>query len=175
MIWPAYRYGDRSPACTGNIFSAPEHEGVDIGWRWRPGDPLGIPDTDPKRHWTIIGGAPAIAAEAGLVLYAEQRKRGFAVRIRGPLYDRCYFHGRRGTGLVSKGDHVMEGHELFVIGADPTDGEGWRHLHFETRRPAKPGELAGVDGWPRDQAHGCVPIDPWPELRLASIRDAPTG
>lgn len=173
MIWPAYRYGDRFPAVTGNLFRLGAHDGMDIGWPWREGDASGPPDTDERRRWTIIGDAPAIAVEAGTVLYAEQRARGFAVRIRGPLYDRCYFHGRSGTGLVRKGEHVMAGAELFVIGADPTDLGRWRHLHFETRRPAVRGELIGVDGWPRDQAQGCVPIDPWPELRLAAMLDAP--
>lgn len=173
MIWPVYRYGDRFPATTPNLFVAGTHDGVDIGWPWRPGDAEGPPDTDDHRHWTILGDAPAIAVEAGEVLYAEQRRRGFAVRIRGPLYDRCYFHGRAGTGLVRKGEHVREGQELYVIGSDPLDRGRWRHLHYETRRPAKPVEREGVDGWARDQARGCVPIDPWPELRQAQMLDAP--
>lgn len=167
MIWPAYAYGDRYPKCTGNLFDPGKHDGVDIGWAWRAGDPDGIPDTD-RRHWTIIGEAPALAVEDGRVIYAEWRLRGFAVRIRGTgrdWVDRCYFHGRRGPWSIHPGENVVQGRELFVIGADPSDPEGWRHLHFETRRPARKSERA--DGF------GCIPIDPWPELRLASIRGAP--
>lgn len=167
MIWPVYRYGDRSGACTGNLFDPGKHDGVDIGWAWRPGDPVGLPNTDPRRHWTIIPDARALCAEDGIVVYAEWRPRGFAVRIRGldrvaPL-DRCYFHGQNGPWSIERNAKVLEGRELFVIGADPTDPEGWRHLHFETRRRARKSE--------RGDGYGCIPIDPWPELRLASFRE----
>lgn len=167
MIWPLYRYPDRTPGCTLNLFRRGVHDGVDLGYPWRAGDPLGPPDTDQHGRWTMPAAVPALAVADGVIVYSQGRRRGWAIRIRchQPAVDFCYFHGQQGSALVRDGV-VKAGQELFLVGADPTDREGWRHLHFEMRAPCT-SDTPSVDGYQ------CFAIDPWPWLREASMMDSP--
>lgn len=165
LIWPAPRMHGRAPIRT-HEFEPGAHLGIDIGWCWQTGDPT---DAHRRSHhgvgpYVILPDAPWVASADGDVLYAEWRTRGWATRIRTAQFDILYMHGERGTGTTQRGQHVTQGQHMAMIGYDPTDGEGWSHLHFEIRLPVKPG-TPGRDGW------GCLPVDPWPYVQHAAMID----
>lgn len=161
---PIPRIDGRTPVRTQE-FKPGTHPGLDLGYVWREGDP-----TDPahrsgggKGAYVLLEGTPQLCPTAGEVVYSEWRKRGWATRIRTAHgFDVCLFHGINGTGRVKPGQKLAAGDVVALVGADPLDGEGWRHLHFEVRIPSS-GE--NQDGY------GYVPIDPWPLIRVARVAE----
>lgn len=101
---------------------ARQHRGADIMFR-APG----------QRRPFVPDGTLAIAASAGVVRWAGPDFRGLGVIIdHGNGWSTYYTH--LATLLVAKGETVVVGHPLGVIGDDPTDPDDRRHLHFEIRR-----------------------------------------
>lgn len=142
VITSAFRTKDR-----------PKHDGVDLFYRWQPGDKPDFvgdkgaaganPDGTPK--WVVPYGVCAIAAAAGVVQRAENSKTGYLVWIdHGNGLRTGYFHLRDVRVLI--GRRVELGQALGEIGDNPADHDA-RHLHFE---------LSPVDR--------CSPMDPAPYL-----------
>lgn len=166
LVFPVPRIRGRSPVVTQG-FNLGTHDGVDLGWVWKAGDPVDAFHRSKRGEgaYVTLAGAPMFSPSEGLVLYSEDRKRGWATRIRTTHgVDVCLFHGMVGTGALKAHQRVKPAEYVVQVGADPTDGEGWAHCHFEIRVPCKSG-TEGRDGW------GCIPIDPWPSLRLATLLD----
>jgi hypothetical protein len=168
LVLPLNKIGDRA-LCVSQAYHAPNHRGIDYCWVWREGDPT---DRVRRSHggrggYVTLPGALQLAVCDGVVLYSEWRDRGWATRVRGRYgWDYCFMHGVRGTARVVPHQHVAAGAVIAEVGADPTDPEGFAHLHFEIRIPVNDG-VAGRDGW------GCQDTDPWPYLRSARLIEVP--
>lgn len=142
-ITSAYKTSDR-----------PNHNGVDLFYRWRPGD---LPDTvgdrgaagknpDGSPKWVVPNNTLAIAAAGGTVQIAGNSATGFRCWIdHGNGLRTGYFHLL--DLRVAVGEQILVGTPLGLVGDNPSDHDG-RHLHFE---------LSPVDRY--------APIDPKPLLR----------
>lgn len=142
-------------------FHAPGHLGCDLGWPWQPGDPTGRHERSKlgAGPWVQLEGSSWVASLPSLVLYSEAAPRGWTVRLRTQYgVDLLYMHGVVGSCHLSRGDFVAAGTLMALVGYDPTDAEGWSHLHFETRIPARDG-ASGRDDW------GYEAVDPSGFLR----------
>ena len=115
-VWPVPNAG-AAVALVTNPFRAPAHYGVDIMYRSADGHPNAPVDT------------PILAARDGVVWTTGQTARGLNVVLdHGPPFATFYQHLVRVD--VAKGQRVIAGQQIGVMGADPTDPEGLRHLHF---------------------------------------------
>jgi murein DD-endopeptidase MepM/ murein hydrolase activator NlpD len=116
-VWPVpSRAG--SPALISQEFHAPAHLGVDIMYR-------------EGGKWTAPEGTPILAARDGKVWSTGQTARGHNVVLdHGAPWATFYQHLTE--VLVAKGQAVVAGQRIGTMGADPTDQQGLRHLHFET-------------------------------------------
>jgi murein DD-endopeptidase MepM/ murein hydrolase activator NlpD len=129
----------------------PNHDGVDLFYRWMPGDyPDFVGDhggagTGPagKPKWVVPSGVAAIAAAPGKIQRAGNSSTGYHVWIEHENGLRTgYFHLI--DVRVTTGQRVAAGAPLGLVGDNPKDHDG-RHLHFE---------LSPVDTY--------EPIDPTP-------------
>lgn len=124
-VWPVPDNGASVPLSDGlavisQRFSAPRHMGVDIMYRGR----------DQGFHAPV--GTPVIAAKSGKVWSFGHTARGFNVVVdHGPPFATFYQHLETLEPWVAKGATVSAGSQLGRMGADPTDPERIRHLHFE--------------------------------------------
>ncbi len=115
-VWPVPNHGGAVPVIT-NPFSAPKHYGVDIMYRSADGHP-NAPE-----------GTPILAARDGVVWSTGQTVRGRNVVLdHGKPFATFYQHLT--TVFVAKGDRVTAGQQIGIMGSDPSDPEGLRHLHF---------------------------------------------
>lgn len=165
-ILPIPRIDGRKPQVS-NSFVLGTHDGIDFAWPWMLTDLSDPFHRSGKGHgsWAQLPNAVWIAAVDGIVLYAEPRERGWALRMRTSMgIDLCYFHGVTGSCHVRPHDVVHAGEKLALVGADPLDGEGFGHLHFEVRVPCE-------EGTPHRDGFGHVPTDPWKFLWNARILD----
>jgi len=115
--WPAVVSQDWRPATDDD-----PHIGVDLMYRRA---------TTPTRgsRFVVPEAVPVLAAGAGVVRFAADTRRGYAVIIahaRGSTY---YVH--LASLLVARGEVVTAGQPLGLVGFDPTDAARVRHLHFE--------------------------------------------
>jgi len=77
-------------------------------------------------------GTPITAAKSGKVWSVDHTRRGWAVVIdHGPPFATFYQHLEDVEPWLRKDAAVTAGHRMGVMGADPTDPERIRHLHFE--------------------------------------------
>jgi murein DD-endopeptidase MepM/ murein hydrolase activator NlpD len=96
------------------------HFGVDLMYR-SVGD----------RAWFAPHGTPIVAAKAGTIWSVDESPRGWMVVIdHGPPWATFYQHLEKVSPAISKGARVEAGHQLGIMGSDPTDPERVRHLHF---------------------------------------------
>lgn len=130
------------PALISQEFRQSNHLGVDIMYR-------------KQNQWWAPEGTPILAARAGVVWSVTDTPRGKSVVIdHGPPWATFYQH--LATTKVAKGQTVAAGQEIGTMGADPTDQQGLRHLHFATWYKGA-GDTASVDpalamgGWRRLQ------------------------
>jgi murein DD-endopeptidase MepM/ murein hydrolase activator NlpD len=123
---PDLEVGDRHYAASISNEFSPPHPGVDVLYR------VGS-------RWNAPAGTPVLAARVGVVERVTQTARGWALFVRhGGQLATLYLHLERVD--VANGQHVDAGEQLGLMGADPTDHQGLRHLHFELWQ----------DGAPRD-------------------------
>ena len=98
-------------------------------------------------------GTPVLAPWAGVVEHVRYQRRGagWYIVLDGDGEDRDYvfMHLRRGSILVTAGQHVSAGEQLAQVGN--TGASSGPHLHFEI----------WVGGW---YEKGGLPIDPLPLL-----------
>lgn len=123
--------GDAGKARVTNGFAAPKHKGVDIMYVRVTGNPNSPGDLETTYY--APEGTPVLAARAGTVWSATLSTRGWQVVIdHGDVA--TYYQHLAERPLVSKGDRVVAGTQIGVMGADPTDPQHLRHLHFEVWR-----------------------------------------
>jgi len=123
-VWPVPTLMDPDgrvlPAAISQEFRPPSHKGVDIMYR-----------DDGK--WTAPEGTPIIAAHDATVWSTGETARGHNVVLdHGPPWATFYQHLVSLAPGIVKGARVRAGDHLGFMGADPTDPQGLRHLHFET-------------------------------------------
>jgi len=133
--------------------SSSPHLGVDLMYR--------AADTDRswmnRSPWFAPVGTPVCAAKRGTVWSVDRTARGWAVVIdHGPPWATFYQHLDAILAHISPGATVEAGAQLGTMGADPTDDEHVRHLHFACWYHGA-GDKASVDpaeamqGWQRWQ------------------------
>jgi murein DD-endopeptidase MepM/ murein hydrolase activator NlpD len=128
-VWPVPT-GPLGPAVISQEFRRPGHLGVDIMYRQ-------------AGRWVAPAGTQVVAARDGVVWSTERTARGWNVVLdHGPPWATWYQH-LEGVA-VAKGRRVSAGELLGRMGADPTDPEGLRHLHFATWYKGA-GDAASVD------------------------------
>lgn len=153
--------GDVGRARVTSGFVKGKHNGVDIMFYRAVGDP-----NDPGAvHYEYYApeGTPVLAARDGVIYQTGGGPRGYWVVIdHGKPWATFYQHLAE-PALLAKGDRVVAGQQIGVMGADPTDPQHLRHLHFETWFQG--GADAAVDpgvpmsGWPHNEydAGGAAP------------------
>ena len=112
------------------------HLGADIMFRRKRGE-LAIEYPPGTRHGTeryfMPDLVPALAASAGVVIFAEWTGVGFTVKVFHPDGWTTYY-----THLsllsVAVGQRVTAGQSVGIIGFDPKDPRKLMHLHFELWR-----------------------------------------
>ena len=121
------------PAVISQEFRPPTHMGVDLMYRL-------------AGKWTAPVGTPLRAARDGVVWSVGVTERGHNVVLdHGKPWATFYQH-LAGVG-VAKGQSVKAGQLIGTMGADPTDPQGLRHLHFATWYQGS-GDSASVDPAP---------------------------
>ncbi len=146
-VWPAPRWNGHAPAIS-NAFG-PNHNGVDLMYARTPSDTLRAGTPNGSTHFVMPDGTRALAASDGVVWSATQTARGLAVVIDHRPAKVATFYTHVETLLVKAGDRVTAGQPIGIIGADPTDGEHLKHLHFELWRG---GPSSAVDPAPLMQS-----------------------
>lgn len=164
LIYPLPRVGERLPVVS-HEFEPVKHLGVDVMYRWAPGDPITGPRVARNRAglgaFYVPLGVRVLAVADGHVLYARKATNGWRTRVETDA-------GLHVLDLhmvelyVKDGDRVHQGQPLGLCGGDPTDLICLVHDHHEHRRPARAGE-SQRDGW------GMVAYDPEPELARALV------
>jgi murein DD-endopeptidase MepM/ murein hydrolase activator NlpD len=129
------------------------HPGVDILYFRREGEPAKAPEGT-KKWYFPSGTVRACAVDAGVVTLAYLGRTGGVVRIDhggGIISD--YIH--MDTVEVARGDTVIAGQDLGLIGKNPAEGKvGLNHLHFQMW---KGGELRNPSKWIRRAEHLAQP------------------
>lgn len=117
--------------------SRPTHNGVDYFYRWMDGDKPDFSgdgggagkNASGQPKWVVPYGVNAIAAAAGVVLFAGPTPTGFRVWVNhGNGLRTGYYHME--SVAVKAGDSVEKGTALGRISHNPIDNDA-RHLHFE--------------------------------------------
>jgi hypothetical protein len=133
--WPLRALPDgRRPAITSRHAihnpERPNHRGVDLFYRYQPGDPpMRVGDGGRTGRWWIPDHTWAVAPADGLVELAGTSRTGHRVWVRhaGGLLT----GGFHMTELAVKpGDAVRMGDPIGVVGDNPADHHA-RHLHWE--------------------------------------------
>jgi len=117
--------------------SARTHEGVDVMFKrrrrgefrdlYRPGTPNG---TD---LYYLPDDTLALAASAGVVWSTGRSERGgYVVLDHGRPWATFYRHLER--IFVERGQSVVAGQPIGIVGGDPLDRRRLKHLHFEVQR-----------------------------------------
>lgn len=121
-VWPMPRLAGMAPQISQEFRrGAPEHLGVDVMYR------SGVDGAGAR--WVVPEGAPVLAAGPGVVERVERTARGTGIVIRhAPGLWTYYQH--LATAAVAVGESVAAGEAIGTAGADPTDPQGLRHLHF---------------------------------------------
>jgi murein DD-endopeptidase MepM/ murein hydrolase activator NlpD len=143
--------GKTYPAVVSNEYQG-KHIGQDICYRrdasnftrakYPPGTHEGT------REFFCPAGTPVLAAAQGQVRAVQPAKTGLAVILdHGDGWETWYLHLEQVA--VKPGDVVAAGQGLGVVGWDPQDPEGFRHLHFAIRYRGQPVLPTGQDKWRR--------------------------
>ena len=166
-VFPVPDLGDRQAEVSSG-FGTPrtdpdgtkrKHLGADLMFKRRDARDL-IAAYPPKtvngtKRYFMPDDVPALAASAGTVRFAKKTSVGFTVIVRHPNGWATYYTHMTSVA-VAKGDDVVAGQPVGVIGGNPLDGAHLKHLHFELW---KHGTRAGVvdpepylDAWTRSPA-----------------------
>lgn len=159
-VWPLPMLGDLSPVISQEFrdYDADDpHLGADLMYR--------LPTTGRARpRFDVPEGVAVLAAGAGIVRFAENTRRGLTVIIDHPG-GRATYYTHLAALFVIRGATVEAGQPIGIVGADPTDGQHIRHLHFEIWRHGT--RSSTTDPAPYLAA--------WPRLRYATGGDARNG
>lgn len=139
-VWPVPIWRGRKPVISSG-WGTPRgdriHEGVDVMFRRLPSDPYPVRSPNGSKLFVLPEGVFALAAADGKVWSAGWTKRGFSVVIdHGELGKVATYYTHLSTLLLqptsrgASGQRVIAGQPLGIIGADPMDGNGLKHLHF---------------------------------------------
>lgn len=136
-VAPAYYAATQSQE-----FRRPDHLGVDLMYQRAAGDSVlqATRADHGNEHWFAPVQTPVIAARDGVVWSVDRSPRGIEVVLdHGKPFATYYQHlastllpvGTR-NGKTPNGTQlrVKAGQQIGVMGYDPTDPEGLRHLHF---------------------------------------------
>lgn len=132
----------------GWVFPVPDRSSplvrAEVSQEFKPGQHMGVDIMYREGgKWTAPIGTPVVAARSGVVWSVNQTPRGWNVVLdHGEPWATWYQH--LASVVVQKGDRVEAGRELGVMGADPTDPQGLRHLHFAAWYKGN-GDKASVD------------------------------
>lgn len=151
-----------------------QHLGADLMFRRRdardlisvypPGSPNGSP------LFFMPDDVPALAASAGVVMFAAITPMGNTVIVKHPNGWATYYT-HLGTLAVKKGQTVTAGQVLGKIGASPTDSERLKHLHVELW---KGGTRAGaIDPDPFLAAWSRATVNNWSPRPLVAVATTP--
>jgi len=121
--------GDQGIARVTNSFVPDKHNGVDIMYLRVVGDPNAPGST--QAVYFAPRGTPVLAARAGTVWSVSLSPRGWQVVLDHGAPWATYYQHLAEKPLLAKGDRVAAGQQIGVMGSDPTDPQGLRHLHFE--------------------------------------------
>jgi murein DD-endopeptidase MepM/ murein hydrolase activator NlpD len=152
----AFRDG-RQPTVTSRFKTheptRPDHNGVDIFYRYLPSDPsTRIGDGGREKNWWIPDDTMAIACAPGRVLLAGPSPTGYRVWVDHRGVSLGYFHLSRLA--CSAGDEVEPGDEIGIVGHNPRKQDA-KHLHFELHVGALKGYPAGCHD-PEDWIRGAA-------------------
>lgn len=147
-VWPLPIWQGYAPVLTDGFLSwrtdasgkRIRHSGVDVMYeRKNPSDqadayPPGTPAGSARAFMPM--GVPVLAVRDGVVWSAAKTPRGYAVVIdHGPPWASFYQHLDQmlvsPTQRGASKQRIRAGDVIGHVGADPTDHEGLRHLHFE--------------------------------------------
>lgn len=149
-VFPVPDLGDRRPEVSDgwastrtttskktNVTVRRLHLGVDIMFRrrvrgelaevYRPGTRHGT------EHYFVPDMVPALAASAGIVLFARWTGVGFTVKVFHPEGWTTYYTHLSALS-VAEGQAVVAGQPVGIIGFNPIDRRKVMHLHFELWR-----------------------------------------
>jgi murein DD-endopeptidase MepM/ murein hydrolase activator NlpD len=168
--WPVPSVNGRAPEVSDGYSRTltlvhRKHLGVDIMFRRREGDPVGLPYSS-KLYTSLGANTPIRAAGPGVIWDASNSARGYQVTIdHGKHLGGCttyYQHLSRFSRAWQKGDRVEAGDQLGLMGGDVSTTANLHHLHFELLFPR-----AGTtrDAWT---------ADPVPYLRFWSKGEGAT-
>ncbi len=119
-VWPVPTSPTLGPVVISQEWRRPSHLGVDLMYR------------DTWGSWQAPEGTKVVAARAGKVWSVGQTARGWNVVLDHGPSPWATFYQHLSKVTVAKGDVVTAGQELGLMGADPTDAQHLRHLHFAT-------------------------------------------
>lgn len=147
-VWPLPSWQGYAPTITDTFLSwrtdaagnRVRHNGVDIMYARRDASdqvdtyPPGTPAGSPRSFMPLA--IPVLAVRDATVWSADRSKRGFEVVLdHGPPWASYYQHLDQmfliPTQRGASKQRVRAGDVIGHVGADPTDREGLRHLHFE--------------------------------------------
>jgi len=180
-VFPVPDLGDRQAEVSSG-FGTPrtdpdgtkrKHLGADLMFKRRDARDL-IAAYPPKtfngtKRYFMPDDVPALAASAGEVRFAKKTSVGFTVIVRHPNGWATYYTHMTSVA-VAKGDDVVAGQAVGVIGGNPLDGAHLKHLHFELW---KHGTRAGVvDPVPYLDAWTHVAIAGWAAPVEVALRNA---
>ena len=140
-VWPVAAWKGRAPVVSDG-FASPRagrirHGGVDVMFARLPADTFPVGSPSGSRRFVMPDNVPVVAASDGVVWSAMPTPRGFAVVIdHGPRKVKTFYTHltQLAVPLTARGmgRHVVKaGDVIGIVGADPMDPEGVRHLHFE--------------------------------------------
>lgn len=157
-VFPVRAYQGRRPVISQG--RKPGHNGVDVMFRFAPGDPfkLGTPNAskdggDPggDPDFVMPDGIEVVAAFPGTVRRTGNTGRGDFVDIMHDGFATFSTHMR--NLKVKAGDKVRAGQVIGIVGFSPQDAEKLMHLHFEIwdggdfQKHLDP-QAHGIDTWP---------------------------
>jgi len=141
-MWPIGVWHGRKPVISSEYGSPRRgpsgervpHGGVDFMYPRRAGDPWRIGSPNGTPGFVMPEWRPALAASDGVVRFSDGTARGGTVIIDHAPGQLATYYTHLDWLLVGPNQHVTVGTPLGVIGADPLDPQGIKHLHFELWR-----------------------------------------
>jgi hypothetical protein len=181
-VWPVPAFEGYRPVVSdgwGSIRRSPDgtarsHLGADIMFRRRSAAdrsaefPAGTAGGS-KAHF-MPSGVVALGAADGVVRFAAVTRRGSTVVIRHAGGWSSYYTHLESL-RVAVGDAVRAGQPIGIVGHDPTDPRGLRHLHFELWRGHK--RSGAIDPAPYLAAWERVAVEPAQLVRNGGLTYRP--
>ncbi|MCE9575701.1 MAG: M23 family metallopeptidase [Deltaproteobacteria bacterium] len=183
-VWPVAVWRGRRPVIS-NEFRAPAHLGVDLMFARRRDDTARVGSANGSAGFVMPDDRLALAASDGVVWSCAWTPRGWSVVIDhaptatvATYYTHLTLPWLKPTQRAQSGQRVRAGQPIGIIGADPKDTAGLKHLHFELWRngpsdPADPAEL--MRGWDYVDDPRATPPSPPLVARNAALTFRPLG